>query len=360
MKYGVIIHSQTTNFGDDIQTYAASKLLPRVDYYLDREHLDTFQSEDNEIVSVVFAHWWMKQKWNWPPSPCINPLLISMHFNRYTVRQGGSPVGDDWLKGVGAEYLKQFGPVGCRDYYTQEYLTSLGIDTYFSACLSLTLPKQKVLERVEPYVCLVDLPPRVRHVVRQRLEKQGIVVKELSHLVLDSNQLSYEERMDRVEEVLTIYQNAICVVTRRLHVSLPCLAMEVPVLAIIDKDDPKISSRWDPYQNWVHCVSEKDFLKNNYNYDFSAPPKNDKTYLSYREKLIATIEEFVSNAESSDVTVSLPYSQTDVLEWQNKLMKTSLDRWQKETVKILAPGLRASTKDLLNKVRTKIPEYIWK
>lgn len=360
MKYGVIIHTRTTNFGDDIQTYAASNLLPHVDYCLDREHLDTFRSDNNEVVSAIFAHWWMNQKWNWPPSSCINPLLISMHMNQYTVRQGGSPIGDDWLKGIGADYLKHFGPVGCRDYYTQNYLNSLGIDTWFSACISLALPKQRKIENAEPYVCLVDLPPRIQYTVKKRLQKQGIAVREMTHLVSRSDELSYEDRMKRVEDVLAIYQNALCVVTRRLHVSLPCLAMEVPVLAIIDKEDPKISSRWDPYQNWVHCVSEKDFLKNDMEYDFRNPPENDKTYLTYRNQLIDSVKEFIDRTESSDITMSLPYTDEDVTRWQNELMKLGLDRWQSENRAIISPGLRKAFKDLYTKIKAKIPEYIWK
>lgn len=42
MKYGVIVYRDSWNIGDDIQSYAASKLLPRVDEYIDREHLNTF------------------------------------------------------------------------------------------------------------------------------------------------------------------------------------------------------------------------------------------------------------------------------------------------------------------------------
>ena len=39
MKFGVVIHKPTMNLGDDIQTYAAAKLLPHVDYQIDREYI---------------------------------------------------------------------------------------------------------------------------------------------------------------------------------------------------------------------------------------------------------------------------------------------------------------------------------
>ena len=97
MKYGVIAHTTTTNLGDDVQTYAAMKLLPRVDYFLTRERLDSFRSENNEPVAVVMNAWWMWEKWNWPPADCIYPLMVSMHMNNYTYRENGTPVQSEWL-----------------------------------------------------------------------------------------------------------------------------------------------------------------------------------------------------------------------------------------------------------------------
>ena len=47
MKFGVVIHKPTMNLGDDIQTYAAAKLLPHVDYQIDREYISDFKSEND-------------------------------------------------------------------------------------------------------------------------------------------------------------------------------------------------------------------------------------------------------------------------------------------------------------------------
>jgi len=122
MKYGVIAHTTTKNIGDDIQTYAATKLLPHVDYYITRESIDKFSSENNEPVSVIMNAWWMWSKWNWPPAECINPLLVSMHVNDYRpIHNNGTPVRrEDWLGGIGGDYLRAYGPVGRRDRYSTE------------------------------------------------------------------------------------------------------------------------------------------------------------------------------------------------------------------------------------------------
>lgn len=115
MKFGIIIHKTTMNLGDDIQTYAAAKLLPRVDYLVDRESISEFESENNEPVAVVMNAWWMWKKWNWPPADCIIPKLTSMHINKYGVKKNSSPITNEWMTGCGKEFFQKYGPVGCRD-----------------------------------------------------------------------------------------------------------------------------------------------------------------------------------------------------------------------------------------------------
>lgn len=121
MKYGIITHWTTMNLGDDIQSYAAAKLLPQVDYILVRESLDTFVSQNNEPVGVVMNAWWMWEKWNWPPAECIYPLMISMHMNNYNIYRKASPIQGEWLEGIGGDYFRAYGPVGSRDETTVEY-----------------------------------------------------------------------------------------------------------------------------------------------------------------------------------------------------------------------------------------------
>ena len=96
MKFGVVIHKPTMNLGDDIQTYAAAKLLPHVDYQIDREYISDFKSENDEPVAVIMNAWWMWKKWNWPPADCIIPKLLSMHINNYGVAKKSSPIYVQW------------------------------------------------------------------------------------------------------------------------------------------------------------------------------------------------------------------------------------------------------------------------
>ena len=59
MKFGVIMHKTTQNIGDGIQTYAANCHLPSVDYFIDRECLDIFETPDKKPAAVVMSAWYM-------------------------------------------------------------------------------------------------------------------------------------------------------------------------------------------------------------------------------------------------------------------------------------------------------------
>lgn len=48
MKYGLLYYKDTDNIGDDIQSYATSQFLPRIDYLIDREKIELFTPSKKE------------------------------------------------------------------------------------------------------------------------------------------------------------------------------------------------------------------------------------------------------------------------------------------------------------------------
>lgn len=48
MKFGLLYEYDTRNIGDDVQSYATRRFLPRVDYLVDRNHIDEFMPEKEE------------------------------------------------------------------------------------------------------------------------------------------------------------------------------------------------------------------------------------------------------------------------------------------------------------------------
>ncbi len=354
MKYGVLWHKNTSNLGDDIQAYASSKFYPHIDYAVDRENLVNFKSDDNEPVAVIMSAWWMWKKWNWPPVSCIIPKLTGMFVSSYTVDTKSSPITTEWMEGIGGDYFKAYGPVGCRDYNTINIFKERGIDNYFSGCVTLTLPKQKVTPDAGTYVCFVDLKPELEKKARELVKGTGLKIKVLSHdCKYKNSEISMEERFKIVEERLTVYQNAKFVVTRRLHCSLPCLAMGTPVLCI---GNMRNSDRWYPYCDWVRTASIKEFLDGDFEFDFKNPPANREDFRETRDKMVESLNQFVADCDKLTGTTEeikkTTYTDQEVLLWQNQVMRDTLDKWLDDSRKMLKE--KTNLKNKVGKLRKEL------
>ncbi|MCC8044357.1 MAG: polysaccharide pyruvyl transferase family protein [Clostridiales bacterium] len=329
MKYGLLLNKGNVNIGDDIQAFAAAQFLPSFDYLVEREHIDDFVSDDGEPVGVIMNAWYMWAKWNWPPSKYIHPCFVGFHYADHQLsKQPGSPFKYEFLHGIGGQYLKDYGPIGCRDYYTLEQLQKLGIPSYFSGCITLTLPKMPERKNKGSYICLVGLDAKVEKRIKKMLAGKDIEIKVVSHTRERDVDMPWSEREKIVKDHLTLYQNARCVVTKKLHCSLPCLAMEVPVCLIKQMDD---DIRFSPYYEYLHHIRTSDFMAGNYEYDFLNPPANKDNYKECREKLIQTIQTFVEQTKDINPTVEeldrRTYSPQELLLWRHDTMKVSMDQW---------------------------------
>ena len=329
MKFGILYNKSNMNIGDDIQAYATSRFLPNVDYYIDRESIDSFAPENGEAVALIMNAWYMWRKWNWPPSKYIYPLMVGFHYADHQLANQwyGSPIKYQFLEGIGGDYLNAYGPVGCRDIFTLNNLKAIGVDSYFSGCITLTIPKMPEREDKGKYICVVDVVKKAREKLRRDLG-DSIEIREISHLRERDETIPWEERIKMVEELLTVYQNARCVVTRRLHCALPCLAMGVPVLLVRgDEDD----TRFDPYYDLLHHVTVDEFMEGSFDYDFLNPPENSDDYKQYSLSLTKTVTDFVSSVKgdnrSADELRKTTYSENDVKLWRHDVMKNALEIW---------------------------------
>lgn len=334
MKYGILWRKTTKNIGDDMQSYAASVWLPSVDYQVDIEALDQFESEDDEPVATIMSAWYMWAKWNWPPSKYVYPCWIGLHYNDLLRHRGrGMPSKFEYLTGPGLEYLKKYEPIGCRDPYTQDRMNELGVKNYFSGCITLTLPRRDLPKPEREYVVLVDVGKEVEKAVRKQLEGTGIDVKVLAPTRKErSTNMSWEERKAQVEEYLATYQNAKCVLAFRLHCSLPCLALETPLLLVRPNFD---SIRFQPYKDWMHKAYPEQVINGEFRDFMLNPPKNPDNYKPVREQLIKTVTEFVEQAKKetrkASELVRTTYTDLELMEWQNKTMKQTLANYLVES-----------------------------
>lgn len=322
MKYGVIVYIQTDNIGDDILSYAGMKYLPHVDYVIDRESLDTFCPKQKEYVSVIMNGWFLFNKFNWPPSPYINPKIIGIHFSNNNFRG----IGDEYLDGLGQEYLKKNSPIGCRDTGTMEKMMSRNISAYLSGCLTLTLSKFKNVENTDKYV-LVDVPDILADKMQKELGPQRI--ERFSHFVIPSERgAEWSIRCERVENILKKYQGARLVITTRLHCALPCLALGTPVI-LIEETSKDYTERKSDFSKYLRCYSLDKIL--HLNVHEMGNFQNGIEFYDMRSKLIEECERFVNECENLDefeCSKGLPDVQTfqnlfsNKIAWQKSLQKS--------------------------------------
>ncbi len=223
MRHGVFKYYQTPNLGDEIQSIAAARLLPRVDDYVEREEMHEFRS--TEGVFLMANGWYIHNARAFPPSPCIEPFYISVHFSR-----------DDLFSLEGISHLKAHGPIGCRDPHTKRAMVRHGIDAYLSGCLTLTLESSDDSDRTSNvYVVDVDraLLPRIPSEIAQRATR-------LTHY---PTQRTRAAKFSEAEALLRLYAKAGLVITSRVHCALPCVAMQTPVVFLYpDRNDARVGA----------------------------------------------------------------------------------------------------------------------
>lgn len=301
MKYGIIVFNETINIGDDIQSYAAFRRLPKVDYFIEREGMNEFISSDGEKVKTLVSGWFLRDRYKFPPSPYIAPFFISCHFSSIN---DGLGVSKEYLSPYVVNYLKYYEPIGCRDTSTKKMLSDKGIDTYMSFCLTLTIPKFKNVKK-EKKIVLVDVPIEVKEKVAK--EYDG-VIEEVTH-TLDkekNSKFSYEKRMKNVESLLKKYQGAEFVITTRLHCALPCLALETPVLFIYDDKNIDVINRISDYVEFLDYCSLDSFIEKKLEDSIVKEPK--KKHLKIKEDLIKRVDTFIKS-DSSDKYLVKDYKE---------------------------------------------------
>lgn len=317
MKFGLLVEKETRNIGDDIQAYAAKRFLPKIDYYVDRNHLDEFVPDTNERVATIFNGWFLQYTLNWPLSPYIKPLPISMHFT-----------SKDWfwdttdrayhLQGYGLEYLKSIEPIGCRDSHTFNFLASKGIKTEYTGCMTLTLQKFENIEK-KKYICAVDVSEEV---VKKIKETTDMEVKIVTHTVPeDYYKLSWEERMKNVEELLKLYQGATAVISFRLHCALPCMALGTPVILL---NEDYRNDRFGDYIKYIESCSELDFINGVVKYDYNNIPIHSDEWKKLRDGLINRCEEFINKCQNLNEV----YNDINLKDYKNYVIKKS--NWLKD------------------------------
>lgn len=226
----------SNNIGDDVQTVAVMQHLPRVDAYIDRDHLNQY---DGPRAILVTNGWFLEELDNWPPSDAIQPIFFGFH-----VQKRAKPTIARHV-----DYLKRHEPIGCRDSGTVDFIRSLGVEAYLSLCSTLTFDPPVNRHPDSIYLVeadLSDLTPTFR-------KNHGLKLRTVSHRVPET---PTDVRLRFAQEIVETYgRKAALIVTKRIHCAMPCVAMGIPTVfigpktnrtSILEDIGLERRSRWHP------------------------------------------------------------------------------------------------------------------
>lgn len=308
-KPAVLGYPNSNNLGDFIQSIAAAAWMkPQHPKRIDRDQLHQYQGPP---VKLVMNGWFMEEPSNWPPSEKIQPLFISFHLNP-TAERG-------MLTSEGIQYFKKHQPIGCRDAYTQKTLEKLGVQTYFSACLTLTLKRTNPIKSEKKRNGILVLSPLERLLPQQETARQqglkhlflAIVQKlkqpfksnkytkamnrldaylsqmnekvEFRTQLMPPGTYSEKDRIKAAEEQIEQIASAKLVITSRIHTALPAAAFGTPVIFLSDGlEHPNQKSRLEGLDSFFTIITSRQLkLQGN---QIPAPKKIPKAIFDRFEK----------------------------------------------------------------------------
>lgn len=214
------------NLGDNIQTLAAEQFIPSVDKKFHRDYLK--YSANAEPYILIMNGWFSKSPHtSLPAHESIKPVFIGFHISK------SASTLKTFLKSEYIDYFRRFEPIGCRDKQTAEYLSSKGIQAFYSKCLTLTFPSRKETPK-DGKVFIVDASDIP---IPNSLRKEACFV---THFCPDF--YGDEIKTLMASKLLDYYRKkAKLVITTRLHCAMPCLAMGIPVIFFGDPNSYRLS-----------------------------------------------------------------------------------------------------------------------
>lgn len=344
-EYGLLT-CFTDNIGDAIQGIAARRFLPRVDHYINRDAMDHIQLHPGQVVKTIINGWYGYRPENWPPEKSgIYPLPISMFAERR--------IKDAFSSSTGRAFLSSYGPVGARDLATAQFLDSIGVESYYSGCMTLTLNRDPRVEKKD-FILAMDVSDEVVEEIEARTRRQVVRLT-----VMKPDYTTSTQSIRLAELFLALYQSAHAVVTTRLHVMLPSLALETPVLFLSDITNHE-PDRFNGLADLVHRATTQEFIQDAAIYDFDNPPKNKPGYKKIRKRLEEVSAQF-TNYDSKKSYLSLaegePYNDTEYIVTLGRMANDAhrshlLEResnWRQETIELRDREL-AELRDRLSSV----------
>ncbi len=253
MKRGLLIYNfddieiSHINIGDYIQTLAALQIVNE-DWrntnlkWINREKLynGSIDNKNDEQIKFIANGWYTHNQSTFPIEKNLLPLFTSIHIN-YRLKLTNEVI----------ETFKKFEPIGCRDLNSLKKLKEVGIKSYFSGCLTLTMEKREtkrkglifVVDNINGTLSYNEFKKWpgfkiVKKILLNQFSKNEIKNAKFLSQESDKN-LSIEKQFELAEKWLDTLSSAELVVTTRIHSLMPSMAVGTPSLFLMlnNKDD---------------------------------------------------------------------------------------------------------------------------
>lgn len=229
----------TPNLGDEIQSIAVSALLPAVHSYVDRDALDKVRLD--EPHQVIMNSWFAIKRLRAVPHRSLFPVYFGFCVGRPEL------INSSWIK-----QWNRHSYVGCRDTHSRDLLVKNDIKARHTGCLTTWLGTFIDQPKVRSEVLFIDVPPSVEHVIPSKIRDQAI------RLTNETSKDGHpKDRFRAAAAILDRMRNAKLVVTRRLHVALPCVGFKTPCVTFLD-DQPKNAQRFSGTEPFLTIVRHGD------------------------------------------------------------------------------------------------------
>lgn len=244
MKFGNI-HWQNTcitdsnviaaNIGDNLQFMA-------IDYLYSMFLSDTKQIVNlhmNQLGQYQGEDLILPMNWNLFEPAFINEGKISISKNIIPVFLGmtieSASYKETYFNDYNIAYLKRYEPIGCRDEHTLNVLRRHHIRGYLNGCMTSAFPKRKGGNQNK--IFFVDVPVDLLPYIPDEMKGKFEVMTQQYYF---NANLEKEAIFNFVREQYQKYaEEAGLVVTSRLHVASPCMAMGIPVIFVKNQVDAR-------------------------------------------------------------------------------------------------------------------------
>lgn len=256
----VDIENAVANLGDNIQALAIDYIYNQIGInkneivYVKRDFISECRDDVNIIFYSEFYEGNIKERLSFPKNVNVKGIVSAVFYDEIDVLSQRFPQI--------LEFLKFHQPIGCRDEHTKLYLNSLGIESYLTGCFTICFPKRNKIP-LNPKTFFVDTPKELEVFIPDYIKNNSVYLTHSVQLKKYPIDLQESNRLDNIAKMtLERYRNeATLVVTGRLHVALPCLAMGIPVILTCNNLD----FRFGWIEKFIHPYQLGEYDKINWN-----------------------------------------------------------------------------------------------